>query len=55
MRATSSPDPGAALRASAQGVVVAVRVQPRSRPEGLEGFVADAAGAVHPDPGRTND
>ena len=46
MRATFSPDPGGAFRASADGVVVAVRVQPRSRPEGLEGFVADAAGAV---------
>ena len=46
MRATSSPDPGGAFRASAEGVVVAVRVQPRSRPERLEGFVADAAGAV---------
>jgi uncharacterized protein YggU (UPF0235/DUF167 family) len=46
MRATSSPDPAGAFRVSAEGVVVAVRVQPRSRPEGLEGFVADAAGAV---------
>jgi uncharacterized protein YggU (UPF0235/DUF167 family) len=46
MRATSSPDPGGAFRASSGGALVAVRVQPRSRPEGLEGFVADAAGAV---------
>jgi uncharacterized protein len=46
MRARSSADPTAALRADASGAVVAVRVQPRSRPEGLEGFVRDAAGAV---------
>lgn len=43
---TACCDPGAAFRAAKQGVLVAVRVQPRSRPERLEGFVADAAGAV---------
>lgn len=46
MRAPSSIEPTAAFRAAPGGAAVAVRVQPKSRPEGLEGFVADAAGAV---------
>lgn len=46
MRAPSSAEPAAALRQDARGAIVAVRVQPKSRPEGLEGFVADASGAV---------
>jgi uncharacterized protein (TIGR00251 family) len=46
MPAISSPDPEAAFRAAGEGVLVSVRVQPRSQPERLEGFVADGAGEV---------
>lgn len=46
MRARSSARAEAAFRSVAGGATVAVRVQPRSSPERLEGFVADAAGAV---------
>jgi len=46
MRAPSSVDPLAAFRIAAGGATVAVRVRPKSSPEGLEGFASDAAGAV---------